>query len=43
MIRSQAGAAAGGVEGVGLKLTTVIVHSRGRHVGPVESATSTVV
>lgn len=43
MIRPQAGAAAGGVKGVGLELTAIIVHSRGRHVDPAESALSTVV
>lgn len=37
MIWPQAGAAAGGVKGVGLELMTVVVLSRGRHVDHAES------
>lgn len=40
MIRPQAGAAAGGVEGVGPELTAVVVLSRGRHVDPADSPLS---
>lgn len=36
----QAGAAAGGVKGVGLELVAVVVLSRGRHVEPAESLLS---
>lgn len=42
MIWPQAGAAAGGVKGVGLELMAVVVLSRVRHVNP-ESAPSSVV
>lgn len=37
MIRPQAAAAAGGVKGVGLELTAVVVLSRGGHVGPAQT------
>lgn len=36
----QAGAAAGGIKGVGLELVAVVVLSRGRHVNPAESPLS---
>ena len=43
MIWPQAGATAGGVKGIGLELTAVIVLSGGRHVDPADSLLSSVV
>lgn len=42
MFGPQAATAAGGVKGVGLELTTVIVDCRERHVEPAETVLSTV-